>query len=80
MNQQTGSASSKLTLLALAHLCEETFECSPSVFYLATATELNERTVCRNLPALARLGFITDTKKRAGCRRKIRVWRLEVPQ
>jgi pyocin large subunit-like protein len=80
MNQKAGSSSRKLVLLAMAHMSDANYECTPTLEYLAEVTELSTKTVCNSLPQLAGLGLITDTKKRHPRRSTMRVWRLEVPQ
>lgn len=63
--QKTGTASTKLVLVALANYADEQHSCFPSHIHLAEKCEISDRQVRRCLDDLCRAGLLTK-KQRAG--------------
>lgn len=73
-----GSAPLKLMLLSLADRADEYHRCYPSIERLVNDTGLNRKTVQAGLVKLEGQGFITDTGKRKGPTRRVKVWQLDL--
>lgn len=66
----------KLVLLSLADRAGETHECYPSVARLVEDTEMDRKTVLKIIDELIEDGFITDTGKREGRTKQVKVYLL----
>lgn len=75
--QEMETASLQITLLYIAErLDDESGVAWPSVAWLSKRTRLDERSVRKSLKALADLGEIADTGRRAGQQKNVVVWRM----
>jgi DNA-binding transcriptional regulator YhcF (GntR family) len=63
----------KLTLLSLADRTNETHECFPSYSRLVKDTNLNIKTIQKNIKILLDMGIIKDTGKRKGSTQQVKV-------
>lgn len=75
--QNTGSAGTKLVLLGLAECAHrETAEAYPSIAALVEFSSMDRKSVIANLNRLEAGGFITDSGKREGRTKQVKVYRL----
>ena len=70
---QNLSPTLKLTLLSLADRTDEVHECYPSYARLVQDTNLNIKTIQKNIKLLLEMGVIEDTGKRKGSTQQVKV-------
>ncbi|GIP80123.1 primosomal protein DnaT [Escherichia coli] len=73
-----GSSSLKLILLSMADRADEYNLCYPSIERLVKDTCLNKKTVQAGLISLMKMGLISDTGKRKGATKRVRVFSLNI--
>lgn len=76
IRQEVFPSTRKFVLVMLGNFCGDTGLAYPSVKTLANATGLQEETVAKALEALVESGVISDTGRRSGETRRIRVFKL----
>lgn len=69
-------SSAKLLMLALADRCNERFETHPSMTGVVERTNMNRKTVLKQIKHLVEAGWLKDTEKRVGQSGRIAVYRV----
>ncbi|AOY90537.1 hypothetical protein BKK79_00865 [Cupriavidus sp. USMAA2-4] len=75
--QRVGNSRAKAVFMALADFANEDFSAFPSVASIEEYTELDRKTVIKQVRFLIDAGFLVDTGKRQGETRQIPVYRLQ---
>ena len=77
--QETGNATSKLVLLAIADHANGDGYCWPSMLRIAAMAGVSTRQVSRHVAALAELGLVEKAERRRGAAGQYRGWTYRVP-
>jgi hypothetical protein len=77
--QNTGSSGTKLVLLGLAECADRQHSLAfPSIAALVEFSSLDRKSVISNLAKLEETGFITDTGRKVGSTKQIKVYKLNI--
>lgn len=74
------SSSEKLVLVLMASHADDEGFCYPSIAYITARTQLNRKTVIKNIAQLIKAGHIRDTGRRVGARGKTKLYQIRVTE
>ncbi|WP_316857016.1 helix-turn-helix domain-containing protein [Ralstonia flatus] len=78
--QCVGNSRAKAVFMALADFASEDFCAFPSIAAVVEYTELDRKTIIKQIEFLIAAGFVVDTAERRGSTRQIPVYRLQSPE
>lgn len=78
--QRVGNSRAKAVFMALADFASEDFCAFPSIAAVVEYTELDRKTIIKQIECLIAAGFVVDTNERRGSTRQIPVYRLQSPE